>query len=309
MQMKNIAGNGLNHWILGIIGINFRVAIGCGAWGGAALRRRSGEERGGDLYRQPEGEDDQSTGDRPVGIDALAIPPTASTLHVCSPSADHPRSTVSSRERSREILFPRFLDIVSSRSCGFTVTVISWFPWYPKDVQIIRAALTKRRSWQRPSSGDGSRAGRMRTVLLVIVILTMSEPASAWISQIRHGRSRSRLTRQMKKNDENGVVETTTTTTTTMEDPSTILSTSTNWDSYNVTSFDNVDSGATLPPRSPAQQTYDLQGDIVTKFLRIVESQQQLGGNCTAGTDLNLGEGVVDKYAQVSTDDCLIPVN
>ncbi|CAB0013599.1 unnamed protein product [Nesidiocoris tenuis] len=157
--------------------------------------------------------------------------------------------------------------------------------------------------------GDGSRAGRMRTVLLVIVILTMSEPASAWISQIRHGRSRSRLTRQMKKNDENGVVETTTTTTTTMEDPSTILSTSTNWDSYNVTSFDNVDSGATLPPRSPAQQTYDLQGDIVTKFLRIVESQQQLGGNCTAGTDLNLGEGVVDKYAQVSTDDCLIPVN
>lgn len=39
--------------------------------------------------------------------------------------------------------------------------------------------------------------------------------------------------------------------------------------------------------------------DIVTRFLRIVESQQHLGDNCTAGTDLNLGEGVVDRYAQV----------
>ncbi|XP_022901196.1 metabotropic glycine receptor isoform X2 [Onthophagus taurus] len=39
--------------------------------------------------------------------------------------------------------------------------------------------------------------------------------------------------------------------------------------------------------------------DIVTHFLRIVESSQHLlGENCTAGTDLNLGEGVVDRYAQ-----------
>lgn len=38
--------------------------------------------------------------------------------------------------------------------------------------------------------------------------------------------------------------------------------------------------------------------DIVTRFLRIVESQQQLGENCSAGTDLSLGEGVVDRYAQ-----------
>lgn len=38
--------------------------------------------------------------------------------------------------------------------------------------------------------------------------------------------------------------------------------------------------------------------DIVTRFLRIVESQHLLGENCTAGTDLNLGEGVVDLYAQ-----------
>lgn len=38
--------------------------------------------------------------------------------------------------------------------------------------------------------------------------------------------------------------------------------------------------------------------DVVTRFLRIVESQQILGENCTAGTDLKLGDGVVDRYAQ-----------
>lgn len=48
--------------------------------------------------------------------------------------------------------------------------------------------------------------------------------------------------------------------------------------------------------------TYDSMNkpnlDIMTKFLRIVESQSLLGDNCTAGTDFNLGEGVVDRYAQ-----------
>ncbi|XP_076180997.1 metabotropic glycine receptor [Ptiloglossa arizonensis] len=38
--------------------------------------------------------------------------------------------------------------------------------------------------------------------------------------------------------------------------------------------------------------------DIVTRFLHIIENQHLLGENCTAGTDLNLGEGVVDQYAQ-----------
>ncbi len=45
--------------------------------------------------------------------------------------------------------------------------------------------------------------------------------------------------------------------------------------------------------------TNDFKEDVVTKFLRIVESQHELGANCTAGTDLNLGEGIVDRYAQV----------
>ncbi|KAG4067605.1 hypothetical protein HA402_005377 [Bradysia odoriphaga] len=41
-----------------------------------------------------------------------------------------------------------------------------------------------------------------------------------------------------------------------------------------------------------------LQGrDLLTTFLRIVETQHLLGSNCTAGTALNLGEGVVDRYA------------
>lgn len=41
-----------------------------------------------------------------------------------------------------------------------------------------------------------------------------------------------------------------------------------------------------------------MQGrDLLTTFLRIVETQHLLGSNCTAGTDLNLGEGVVDRYA------------
>ena len=37
--------------------------------------------------------------------------------------------------------------------------------------------------------------------------------------------------------------------------------------------------------------------DVVTRFLQIVETQHLLGSNCTAGTALNLGEGVVDRYA------------
>lgn len=41
-----------------------------------------------------------------------------------------------------------------------------------------------------------------------------------------------------------------------------------------------------------------MQGrDLLTTFLRIVETQHLLGSNCTAGTALNLGEGVVDRYA------------
>lgn len=65
--------------------------------------------------------------------------------------------------------------------------------------------------------------------------------------------------------------------------------------------YESVDAGngaasenetATEPKRSAAgRKTFD----VVTRFLRIVETQHLLGDNCTAGTDLNLGEGVVDR--------------
>jgi len=60
--------------------------------------------------------------------------------------------------------------------------------------------------------------------------------------------------------------------------------------------------GRPLPPSlltddvGQQQQHYRHKANAL---LRIVESQQQLGGNCTAGTDLNMGDGVVDRYAQV----------
>ncbi|XP_043278235.1 probable G-protein coupled receptor 158 [Venturia canescens] len=50
--------------------------------------------------------------------------------------------------------------------------------------------------------------------------------------------------------------------------------------------------------RGKSERTQSVQVDIVTRFLRIIENQHFLGENCTAGTDLNLGEGVVDQYAQ-----------
>ena len=51
-------------------------------------------------------------------------------------------------------------------------------------------------------------------------------------------------------------------------------------------------------PEKPSDEKRPLEFDIVTKFLRMIETQHLLGENCTAGTDLNLGEGVVDRYAQ-----------
>ncbi|XP_012541808.3 probable G-protein coupled receptor 158 [Monomorium pharaonis] len=52
------------------------------------------------------------------------------------------------------------------------------------------------------------------------------------------------------------------------------------------------------PERPTRRRPQAAQVDIVTRFLRIIENQHTLGENCTAGTDLNLGEGVVDQYAQ-----------
>ncbi|XP_052839857.1 uncharacterized protein LOC128254681 isoform X1 [Drosophila gunungcola] len=42
----------------------------------------------------------------------------------------------------------------------------------------------------------------------------------------------------------------------------------------------------------------DSKIDLVSKFLQYIEQQHLMGSNCVAGTSLNLGEGVVDRYAQ-----------
>lgn len=55
---------------------------------------------------------------------------------------------------------------------------------------------------------------------------------------------------------------------------------------------------ASASDQSTRRRPQAAQVDIVTRFLRIIENQHILGENCTAGTDLNLGEGVVDQYAQ-----------
>lgn len=62
--------------------------------------------------------------------------------------------------------------------------------------------------------------------------------------------------------------------------------------------FDDVDL-SNLDETSQNNRKNLMRGrDVVTRFLQIVESQHMLGNNCTAGTALNLGEGVVDRYAQ-----------
>ncbi|XP_037067931.1 uncharacterized protein LOC119089366 [Pollicipes pollicipes] len=56
-----------------------------------------------------------------------------------------------------------------------------------------------------------------------------------------------------------------------------------------------TDSPAEEP--AAADSRSDPERGIVTKFLQLVESQQRLGENCTAGTEFQL-EGVVDRYGQ-----------
>lgn len=69
---------------------------------------------------------------------------------------------------------------------------------------------------------------------------------------------------------------------------------SSEWSEKSMAEYEG-ESPETATKRSEKQS---VQVDIVTRFLRIIENQHLLGKNCTAGTDLNLGEGVVDRYAQ-----------
>ena len=63
-------------------------------------------------------------------------------------------------------------------------------------------------------------------------------------------------------------------------------------------SEDNDSNSANNSTSSDEAEKTMMKMDVVTKFLRIVETQHLLGDNCKKGTDFSLGEGVVDKYAQ-----------
>lgn len=129
-------------------------------------------------------------------------------------------------------------------------------------------------------------------VMLVATVVSMWV-LSAMAVTVRHGRSRMARWAQQQHYDlqqlsvANGTSEAVTVATATvnerLHDPG----------------------GGTVRPLPPSlvmddvgqqQQHYRHKAN---SLLRIVESQQQLGGNCTAGTDLNMGDGVVDRYAQV----------
>ncbi|XP_015592601.1 probable G-protein coupled receptor 158 isoform X2 [Cephus cinctus] len=69
-------------------------------------------------------------------------------------------------------------------------------------------------------------------------------------------------------------------------------------DDFRNTSIDHGDYDEAMSYVTKRPDRQSVQVDIVTRFLRIIENQHLLGENCTAGTDLNLGEGVVDRYAQ-----------
>ena len=59
--------------------------------------------------------------------------------------------------------------------------------------------------------------------------------------------------------------------------------------------MDLEDSGKKKAPRRHHPRI-----DIVSKILSIIETQALMGENCSPGTDINLGEKVVNRYAQVS---------
>lgn len=124
--------------------------------------------------------------------------------------------------------------------------------------------------------------------LLILFLLetTVSKIGVGEVVNIRHGRSRSHLARPNHLSDS--------LTSVTLGPPETTEGSEDSRHHPKDDAEDLVEPSAPPNPLGP-------QVDVVTRFLRIVESQQQLGDNCTAGTGLNLGEGVVDRYAQVSS--------
>ncbi|KAG8316798.1 hypothetical protein J6590_041221, partial [Homalodisca vitripennis] len=135
----------------------------------------------------------------------------------------------------------------------------------------------------------------LEVILLSLIVIPMVRADYGQVASIRHMRSRSHLTRpshQQDRPNEPFVLDLTSTSQETTEGA--LLGLQSGEDARHHPKDDAEDF---LEPSVPPDPIGGMV-DIVTRFLRIVESQQQLGENCTAGTGLNLGEGVVDRYAQ-----------
>ncbi|KAF0762236.1 putative G-protein coupled receptor [Aphis craccivora] len=129
--------------------------------------------------------------------------------------------------------------------------------------------------------------------MLVATVVSMWV-LSAMAVTVRHGRSRMARWAQQQHNDLQPSTVAATTAAGRLHDPG------------GGTSGPLPLPPPTLPPSLTSSSSSDDFGQQQQHYrhkanalLRIVESQQQLGDNCTAGTDLNMGEGVVDRYAQV----------
>jgi len=145
-----------------------------------------------------------------------------------------------------------------------------------------------------------------RTTAMLVATVVSMWALSAMAVTVRHGRSRmARWTQQQQQQQQqhNGLhpPQPSTSTRTVAALQVTAASVVT------VSANDRLlhDPGGGLSQPATTLQVGGVDGQLqhhrekANSLLRIVESQQHLGDNCTAGTDLNMGEGVVDRYAQV----------
>jgi len=135
------------------------------------------------------------------------------------------------------------------------------------------------------------------TVMLVATVVSMWV-LSAMAVTVRHGRSRMARWAQQQHYDMQQLSVANGTSSSVTLSTATVATTTVNGRLHDP-------GGGTPGPLHPSMATDNFgqqqqhYRNKANSLLRIVESQQQLGGNCTAGTDLNMGEGVVDRYAQV----------
>lgn len=158
------------------------------------------------------------------------------------------------------------------------------------------------RHWDS-ADGDADAAANETIVSAAMLVATVVSmwALSAMAVTVRHGRSRmARWAQQQQHNDlypaPSSQSSTSTQTAAALQVTASMVTTSTN-DRLHDPGGGLSKSTSTLQVGVDGQQQH--HREKANSLLRIVESQQNLGDNCTAGTDLNMGEGVVDRYAQV----------